>query len=413
MGKYDVELDLSARNSLYLVIQHLSPGVTVLELGPANGRLTKYMSEKLHCSVDIVEMDEEAGRQAAAYANKACLGPVIGNIDLGNWVKELAGKQYDCIVCADVLEHLRDPARTLGICLGLLKQGGSLVASVPNIAHNGVIISLLQGRFDYTDVGLLDNTHIHFFSRQSFREMAVQQGFAVAYEEATYVDVPDIELGVDYGQIDRSLARALKCREDGIAYQYIFELKRREDMTGLHEITKIDSWSRYVCECFPLEQGQQDYTPLKHCLLRIEPRLNEILAFSFDLSNFSSLQKIRLDPLNTNCLLKFIKIELIYENEKRRLDSFIMNGTRSGDLLIFTDEDPQIFLDVEKPEGLKELRGEFEVILFDDNQISRISCLVKELENQIKGLENHIRDMESLFPIAIKQLIKKIIKTFS
>ena len=412
MGKYDAELNLSVRTSLSLILQRLQPGGRVLELGPANGRLTRYMADELKCTVDIVEIDAEAGAEAAAFADIACLGPVEGNIDEGHWLERISGHEYDYIVCADVLEHLRNPGKVLGDCLGLLKKGGSLVASVPNIAHNGVIISLLSGYFDYRNLGLLDNTHIHFFTRLSFRNMAIQQGYKVVYETATYADVRETELGVDYSQIDRAMARALKCRPDGIAYQYVFELKNNAESAEDQETANVDSWSPYFCECFPLEKGQQDYTALKHCQQQVAPKLGGRLHFSFDLSGFAALTKVRIDPLNTNCILRLLKLELVYENGGRPAGNLSVNGIRSGQLLIFTDEDPQICLDIQDAEGLKGIRGEFEIISFDDEQISGVADLAKEA-GLLSENANRACELEKLGAgLTRRQLLKLLAKTF-
>ena len=421
MGKYDAELDLSSRNSLYLVVQHLRPGGRVLELGPANGRLTRHLAGELGCIVDIVEMDEEAGREAAAFAEIACLGEVEGNLEAGHWQERLSGHKYDYIVCADVLEHLRKPEKVLGTCLGMLKEGGSLIASVPNLAHNAVLIGLLNDRFGYTNVGLLDNTHVHFFTRQSFREMAVQQGYAVAYEEAAYVDAPDTELGEDYARVNRSIARGLKCRENGIAYQYIFELKRKEDMEGKGEIVNLTPWSRYIIECFPQEIGQQDFTPLRHCQLSVMPRIGGLLQAEFDLRDFGALSRLRLDPLNANCALQLKYLELVYAHGSVAVNEFIMNGIRSDQWLIFADEDPQIIMDIAESEGLQSVRAAFEIIAFDAEETEEIAGMAasmaefreKAIEKAVKEATETVMEEGSLLAMCLrrcKRFLKRLVK---
>lgn len=74
---------------------------------------------------------------------------------------------FDVIICADVLEHLSDPARVLASLLRYLGRDGLVIVSVPNIAHLWVRLQLLIGRFDYTDRGILDRTHLRFFTRKS------------------------------------------------------------------------------------------------------------------------------------------------------------------------------------------------------------------------------------------------------
>lgn len=72
---------------------------------------------------------------------------------------------FDAVICGDVLEHLRDPARVLRLLRGALAPGGVIIASIPNIKHWSVLYPLLvQDRFTYEDAGLLDRTHVHFFT---------------------------------------------------------------------------------------------------------------------------------------------------------------------------------------------------------------------------------------------------------
>ena len=416
MGKYDADLDLSTRNSLSLIVERLRPGTRILELGPANGRLTRHLARGMNCTVDIVEIDAEAGREAAAFADKACLGPVDGNIDSGRWAELLTGREYDYIVCADVLEHLRDPGRVLRDCQRLLKQGGSVVVSVPNIAHNSVIIGLIQSQFEYQSLGLLDNTHIHFFTSQSFRSMVAPLGYQVVLEDAVYVAVPDTELGTDYSQIDRTMARGLKLREDGIVYQWIFELKKREDMGEDQETVKIESWPSYICECFPLEAGEPDFSQSKHCTCGVLPKIHGRLRFDFDLTSFKPLSRLRLDPLNTNCMLRLLNLEMVCENGTRPVWNFAMNGIRSGDLLIFTEEDPQMYFEAEELQGLQRLRGEFEVLAFDDEVIPVMADLASQagrvpaLEQQLTVWQQQLTVWQTEPPLGRKALLKQFVK---
>jgi len=82
----------------------------------------------------------------------------------------------DCVVFADVLEHLADPWKTLRYWAAELETGGSVVVSVPNVAHSSVLLALSSGRWDYTDVGIMDRTHLRFFTRDSLTRMLTDAG---------------------------------------------------------------------------------------------------------------------------------------------------------------------------------------------------------------------------------------------
>lgn len=122
MFKYDFGLDIYTDNANADIIGRIENGCKVLEFGSANGRMTKYLKEEKQCCVDIVEIDEEAGKCAAIYANTACLGVTDGDINRTKWQEILKGNLYDVIVFADVLEHLIDPLNILKKMRSFLEQ---------------------------------------------------------------------------------------------------------------------------------------------------------------------------------------------------------------------------------------------------------------------------------------------------
>ncbi|HEV7753440.1 MAG TPA: class I SAM-dependent methyltransferase, partial [Baekduia sp.] len=143
------------------------------------------------CTVVGVEFDPVAAQQARAV----CREVVVGDLESGAVRAEVqravadAGG-VDAVICADVLEHLRDPWAVLAWLRTLLDPGGRAIVSVPNIAHWTARRALLRGRFDYTDFGLLDRTHLRFFTRASATELARRAGFAVQAEHPAGAPLP-------------------------------------------------------------------------------------------------------------------------------------------------------------------------------------------------------------------------------
>ena len=102
MGNYDFSLDLESVNTMSVINGWIKEGSRILEFGPANGRLTKYLKEEKNCQMTIVEIDGETGREASAFAEKAYLGEE-GDIEKFKWTAET--EPFDYIIFADVLEH--------------------------------------------------------------------------------------------------------------------------------------------------------------------------------------------------------------------------------------------------------------------------------------------------------------------
>ena len=148
----------------------------------------------MNCEIDIVEIDETSGKEASLYARKSLIGEKFGNIDNELWVDELENEKYDYIIFADVLEHLKNPVRILSLEKEFLKLNGSICFSIPNLAHNSVIIDLFNNKFNYTEIGLLDKTHISFFTYESIKKMVEKNDLTITEERVVYGKVGDIEI---------------------------------------------------------------------------------------------------------------------------------------------------------------------------------------------------------------------------
>ncbi len=121
---------------------------------------------------------------------------------------------FDTILCLDILEHLRDPWRTVDLLCGALKPGGAMFVSLPNANYIGLVGPLvLRGRFDYVDAGVLDRTHLRWFTRQSMIELVSVPGLKLELIEA---HIPGrlkqlINLAT-FGLIERFLASQYRLR---------------------------------------------------------------------------------------------------------------------------------------------------------------------------------------------------------
>lgn len=172
-------LNPSQNSSHQKVLDYIGRDQIILDVGCSTGYLGKLMKDKGNV-VYGVELDGSAAAEA-----KTLLDEVI-EADLDSVDFPWQNDFFDMVVCADVLEHLRDPIQVLQKLRKLLKRGGRLLVCLPNIAHCSIRIKLLKGEFDYEDTGILDRTHLKFFTVKTAKSMLEDAGFAVNEVDFTY-----------------------------------------------------------------------------------------------------------------------------------------------------------------------------------------------------------------------------------
>ena len=217
------ELHYNVEN-LPQILHWVTPNSRVLEFGPAMGYMTRYMKENLHCSVTAVELSEEMAQYAKKHAEKV----VVANLDTDAWEDEVEGT-FDYILFADVLEHLRDPEKVLQLATTFLNPTGSILTSIPNIGHSAVIMSLLDGEFEYSKYGLLDSTHIHFFTRKSIANMMTNCGLGCISERNAITTPGNTELKKFFIQHISAIPTMIN-RKDILVYQFINQWKRKTEI---------------------------------------------------------------------------------------------------------------------------------------------------------------------------------------
>ena len=146
----------------------------VLEIGCGAGVLGEHLKRSGKAAhVTGVELNPLAAAVARSRLDAVHIGD-IETIALDHWAS-----QFDTLVVADVLEHLRDPWRALFRLRDCLKEGGTVIASIPNIAHYKIIKKLLFTDWRYEPGGILDHTHLRFFTRGSIEDLFRNAGFEI------------------------------------------------------------------------------------------------------------------------------------------------------------------------------------------------------------------------------------------
>lgn len=155
----------------------------VLDVGCSEGIISERLKMN-ECEVVGIELDEASAQIAKYYCRDVFLGDVeILELD------EKFENYFDFIIFADVLEHLRDPESVLRRFKRYLKDEGSVVISIPNVANWRMRINLLFGNFDYVDHGLLNKGHIRFFNVRSAKNLIKNAGFEVVKFDLTVGDL--------------------------------------------------------------------------------------------------------------------------------------------------------------------------------------------------------------------------------
>jgi methionine biosynthesis protein MetW len=161
------------------VIASMIPaGSRVLDVGCGTGSVTRIVRELCKAEIVGVEPDGDRARRATERGI---------DVHVGFLTPELIGRlgRFDFVVFADVLEHLADPLQMLELAKAALGKDGHVVASVPNIAHWSVRLDLLRGKFDYRSCGIMDATHLRWFTQKTARGLFTAAGYDVVGYRAT------------------------------------------------------------------------------------------------------------------------------------------------------------------------------------------------------------------------------------
>jgi 2-polyprenyl-3-methyl-5-hydroxy-6-metoxy-1,4-benzoquinol methylase/outer membrane murein-binding lipoprotein Lpp len=216
-SKYDIVVDLSLEdNSHTMMVRLVGANKRVLDVGCANGYLARVLVEN-GCTVSGVEVDAAAAEQARSLLQDL----VVGDLEQLDLAAELGTGRFDVVVLGDVLEHLRDPLPVLRSVRPLLAQGGYVVMSIPNVAHGAVRVSLLKGRFDYRPLGLLDTTHLRFFTRESLTALLHDAGLAPTDFLRTTAGLFETEQELRPDDVPADLVEQVMSDPDASTYQFV------------------------------------------------------------------------------------------------------------------------------------------------------------------------------------------------
>lgn len=239
--RYDFEeIDLESGSVHADVVKLVGEGRRVLELGPATGYMSRAFTDR-GCSVVGIEFDAEMARRAKDHCERV----IVGDLDDLDLDADLGEERFDAIVAADVLEHLKDPLAALVRLRRFLQPDGYFVISVPNVAHGSVRLALLSGHFDYREAGLLDSTHLRFFTRESFEQLLDEAELGLAELHRHELNLDASEVSFDPEAVPPALREELERDPDARTYQFVvkaFSMEReglREIQARLRELAEL------------------------------------------------------------------------------------------------------------------------------------------------------------------------------
>jgi SAM-dependent methyltransferase len=225
-ARYEFKPGPYSSHSLVLsVLPAQGRGRTILDLGCSGGDLSVRLVERgfaLTC-VDRPCETPPALPEAAEFLAA----------DLDEGLPGLLRPPFDFIICADVLEHLKEPGRLLASLPGALAEGGRLVASLPNSGNLYFRLNILMGRFPAHDRGLFDRTHLHFYTWRGWVELFEKAGFRLESARPTTVPFglafPRLSRTPLVGAMESLYYLAARAWKKMFAYQFVVVARRTEE----------------------------------------------------------------------------------------------------------------------------------------------------------------------------------------
>ncbi len=164
---------LSSHGRILAIVEGWPRTFRILEVGTASGYVGRELRARGFTQIIGLEQDPQLASQATPHY------AAVHVVDLDHEPELHALGRFDALVCADVLEHIRDPWRQLRRLSALIRPGGAVIISVPNAVNWTVRLMVLSGRFEYAERGLVDAGHLRFFTYRTARQLLEQAGLRI------------------------------------------------------------------------------------------------------------------------------------------------------------------------------------------------------------------------------------------
>ncbi len=218
---YRVQVDPAATNNPHsYALQLAGGGHRVLEVGCSVGHVTEHLIAAGNTVVGV-EIDPDAAAQASEWAE------TVHVLDLDiELLSAVESGRFDVILLGDVIEHLRDPIPVMRDLLTLLADDGRVIVSVPNVSHIDIRLMLLEGTWAYQHDGLLDRSHLRWFTNDSLRTLLGELGLTARRVERVRNGIGSSGLPVTPGLHSPDVISFVQADPEAFTYQFVVEAVR-------------------------------------------------------------------------------------------------------------------------------------------------------------------------------------------
>jgi SAM-dependent methyltransferase len=187
-NRYGVEPNSLGVGTSHAILYEMAKSAgSVLDVGCSTGGLAATLLEDRK-RVAGVDFDAESVEVARGRGVDA----FVADLESTTLSELFPSEKFECVIFGDVLEHLKDPGALLLSSRAMLKPDGFVLVSIPNVSNASVRLALLTNRWDGRDIGLLDRTHLRFFTLDSFLDLAASAGFMMTGIERVVSDARDV-----------------------------------------------------------------------------------------------------------------------------------------------------------------------------------------------------------------------------
>lgn len=208
-------------NPLNRIYQLIPDGSKVLDIGAGNGLLALILQRGRNIIIDGIEPDPYGATLAKKFYRNFYCGLAQ------KFKKQILKEEYDFIVLADVIEHMQDPLTFLQELTTELPNKTKIILSVPNVAFGAVRVSLLNGNFDYVDSGLLERSHIRFFTLKTMLELVSKIGINIEKLFFLQRDIFNCEIPLKMHHVNPITLWRILSDEYSSVYQFLFVLSKK------------------------------------------------------------------------------------------------------------------------------------------------------------------------------------------